>query len=91
VLRDHDDDLRTCYARSLRQGARRAQLQGDVQITIAINPWGHTWETHRDSASVNDNALVQCVEDVVGSWRFPAIDTQEPEIITVPIHFGKLP
>jgi tetratricopeptide (TPR) repeat protein len=91
ALHEHEDDLRVCYQRALRLGAARADLLGDVQIIMEILPYGRVLSDLRlESTSVKDPGLIHCVEEVIRNWRFPAVSGMDPDLLSVPIRFGKL-
>jgi tetratricopeptide (TPR) repeat protein len=92
TLRDHENDLRACYFRSLRQGSTRAQLTGDVRLRMELHPLGYVLPDARiEDTTISDGSLLRCLEEVARNWRFAAVDTQELEGLIVPISFGKKP
>jgi tetratricopeptide (TPR) repeat protein len=98
-LREHEDEIRLCYQRALRE---RPGARGDFFLTIDILPSGHAFPPPRvfqmrfdrpaDADSVGGD-LRRCVEITASSWHFSAVERlgmspAPPENVMVRILFG---
>jgi tetratricopeptide (TPR) repeat protein len=79
----HEEDLRLCYARALRD---QPHLRGELQLQLEITPGG--WV--RASIIPGDlwaSTLTRCVERAAASWRFAAVEGADLEDVVVPLVF----
>jgi tetratricopeptide (TPR) repeat protein len=85
VARQHEDELRLCYARALRTDAK---ARGEMRIQMFIDPTG--WLARRATVLISSlsETLSHCVELTTSTWRFPASDVQEQEEILLTLQFG---
>ena len=86
VVQQHLDELRLCYARTLRteQGAR-----GELRLQLFIDPTGWLLTRARVLLStVVSNSLGHCVELAASTWRFPISDVTDSEEVVVTLMFG---
>jgi tetratricopeptide (TPR) repeat protein len=85
VARQHEDELRLCYARALRTDPK---ARGELRVQMFIDPTG--WLARRAMVLLSSmsETLSHCVELTTSTWRFPASDVQEQEEILLTLQFG---
>jgi tetratricopeptide (TPR) repeat protein len=88
VVHQHLDELRLCYARTLRSGP---SARGDMRLQLLISPSGRAG-SHVLMSSVPEeqagNRLSHCVELATSTWRFTTTESADPEEIVITLHFG---
>jgi tetratricopeptide (TPR) repeat protein len=86
VVQLHEDELKLCYARTLRSDP---SARGEMRLQVLIDPSGQVFPGPRVLLStVTSDSLGHCVELAASTWRFPSIDVAEPEEIIVTLMFG---
>jgi tetratricopeptide (TPR) repeat protein len=86
VVQQHEDEVRLCYARALRD---EPNTHGEIRLQIVIDPSG--WLTSRAHvllSTVSEGALGHCIELTASNWRFPVSDVVEAEEVIVTLLFG---
>jgi tetratricopeptide (TPR) repeat protein len=85
VARQHEDELRLCYARALRTDPK---AHGELRVQMVIDSTG--WLARRATVPISSmsETLGHCVELTTSTWRFPASDVQEQEEILLTLQFG---
>jgi tetratricopeptide (TPR) repeat protein len=86
VVQQHDDEIRLCYARSLRT---EPNARGEMRLQMMIDPSG--WLTTRARVlltTINDATLAHCIELTASNWRFPLSEVMESEEVIVTLMFG---
>src|SRR5262249_54485895 len=79
VVQQHQDEVRLCYARTLRT---EPSARGELRLQLLIDPSG--WLTTRARvllSTVSSDKLSHCVELTASTWRFPISDVLEQEEI----------
>jgi tetratricopeptide (TPR) repeat protein len=85
VLRRGEDDLKLCYARTLRT----ERVTGEMELALEVHPSGGQGMTpHVIESNIPSEQLRQCVKLAAQSWRFSPIDVHEAETLIISIHFG---
>lgn len=100
VILSHRTDLRTCYARALRQDG---QITGELDVALVIDRHGAVALAEVIRVSFGDRRggadtlsgqaardLMRCAVDTLRRWRFPATDAEHDEL-ALPIRFEALP
>jgi tetratricopeptide (TPR) repeat protein len=94
VVHQHLDELRLCYARTLRTGP---SARGDLRLQLLIYPNGRAVshvlmssvpEDQTPSTGPSGNRLGRCVELATSTWRFSSTEISDPEEIVITLHFG---
>jgi tetratricopeptide (TPR) repeat protein len=86
VVQQHTDELRLCYARTLRT---EPHARGELRLQMILDPSG--WlvaRAHVLLSTVTSSALGHCIELAASAWRFPMSDVLEPEEVIVTLLFG---
>jgi tetratricopeptide (TPR) repeat protein len=100
VILSHRTDLRTCYARALRQDG---QLTGELDVALVIDRHGAVALAEVIRVSFGDRRgaadtlsgqaardLMRCAVDTLRRWRFPQNDADHDEL-ALPIRFEAMP
>lgn len=86
VVQQHVDELRLCYARTLRT---ESAARGELRLQLFIDPTGWLLTRARVLLStVVSNSLGHCVELAASTWRFPVSDVPDQEEVIVTLVFG---
>jgi tetratricopeptide (TPR) repeat protein len=87
TLHQHEDDVRLCYARALRQGPRE---RGELRLGLEVQPSGYLGTRARVlTTTLTSQALVRCIELAASAWRFPSVESHEVETVIVPLELGR--
>jgi tetratricopeptide (TPR) repeat protein len=86
VVQQHEDELRLCYARTLRSDP---SARGEIRLQILIDPSGYPMAVPRVLLStVPSETLGRCIELASSTWRFSLSDVADPEEIVLTLFFG---
>ena len=86
VVQQHVDELRLCYARTLRT---EPHARGELRLQMIVDPSG--WlvtRAHVLLSTVASSSLDHCIELAASAWRFAMSDVLEPEEVVVTLLFG---
>ncbi len=86
VIQLHEEELRLCYARTLRVDP---SSRGEMQLQMLIDPSGVlAARAHVLMSTVDESSLGHCVELTASAWRFPLSDNMEAEEVILTLLFG---
>lgn len=84
VVREHRQQVRTCYERRLKVNNL---LQGDVSLKIKVGANGKV-SAVAASGSLNDSEVLSCMKRQAQSWRFSVPTGGNCAVIAVPFQFS---
>lgn len=86
VIQLHEDELRLCYARTLRVDP---SARGEMQLQMLIDPSGMlAARAHVLMSTVDESSLGHCIELTASAWRFALSDNMEAEEVILTLLFG---
>jgi tetratricopeptide (TPR) repeat protein len=87
VARQHEDELRLCYARTLRS---EPGTRGELHVQLFVDSSGLQLARARVIETLLvSSALSHCVELAASTWRFPTSDVPEQEEVMFTLQFGE--
>lgn len=81
VVRRHINEVKFCYEQELNS---RPDLAGRVVIRFIISPTGAVQNAVRQSSSLNNQRVENCIAGAVRRWTFPAPDGGGVVIVNYP-------
>jgi tetratricopeptide (TPR) repeat protein len=89
AMRLHEDELRLCYLRGVRN--RKSPPAGALRLEIEIAPWGSVMQEKVVSSTLGMDDLDRCIELSAAAWNFPAAEGSGSEQVVVELAFGIRP
>ncbi len=70
AIASHHDEVRRCYDDAL---AVWPDAKGRVEITFVVGPDGSVYSSRVDRNDTGVPALACCINELVATWKFPAL------------------
>jgi outer membrane biosynthesis protein TonB len=84
VVAGYRGRIRTCYEQAL---VRKPKVQGRVLFRWTISPSGPVLIAQKQSSTLSDGPLENCVLEVVRGMIFPAAPNKQPTVVIYPFVF----